>query len=73
MTSPPTDLTTIPAAAAEAGIHRNTLRRWIAAGRVAEYRRGAREVRVSQAEVARAATFTVTGRPLVELDSDPAA
>ncbi len=63
MTTPPTDLTTIPTAAAAANIHPNTLRRWIAAGAVTEYRRGSREVRVSAAEVARAAAFTPTRSP----------
>lgn len=49
------DLMTMGEAAASLGVHRNTLRRWIASGRVPAYRVGPRLVRLHPADLARLA------------------
>lgn len=49
------DLMTMADAAASLGVHRNTLRRWIASGQLPAYRVGPRLVRLHPADVARLA------------------
>lgn len=55
------DLMTMGDAAASLGVHRNTLRRWIAAGRIPAYKVGPRLVRLHPADVARFAAPVLPG------------